>query len=39
MSTVRMTTAEAVVRSIAQRIEDDRRGEVVLLFPGVYSIF
>lgn len=40
MSTVRMTTAEAVVRFlIAQRIEDDRTGEVVPLFPGVYSIF
>lgn len=40
MSTVRLTTAEALVRFlIAQRIEDDRTGEVVPLFPGVYAIF
>lgn len=40
MSTVRMTTAEAIVRFlIAQQIEDDRTGETVPLIPGVFAIF
>ncbi len=40
MTTVRMTTAEAIVRFlIAQQIEDDRTGEVVPLIPGVFAIF
>jgi 3D-(3,5/4)-trihydroxycyclohexane-1,2-dione acylhydrolase (decyclizing) len=40
MSTVRLTTAEAIVRFlIAQQIEDDRTGEVTPLIPGVFAIF
>jgi 3D-(3,5/4)-trihydroxycyclohexane-1,2-dione acylhydrolase (decyclizing) len=40
MATVRLTTAEAIVRYlIAQQIEDERTGEVVPLVPGVYAIF
>ena len=40
MSTVRLTTAEAIVRFlIAQQIEDDRTGEVKPLIPGIYAIF
>ena len=40
MGTVRMTTAEAIVRFlIAQRIHDDRTGEVSSLVPGVFAIF
>lgn len=40
MGTVRMTTAEAIVRYlIAQRIHDDRTGDVSSLVPGVFAIF
>lgn len=40
MATMRMTTAEAIVRFlIAQQIEDERTGEVVPLIPGVFAIF
>lgn len=40
MATVRMTTAEAIVRFlIAQQVEDDRTGEAVPLIPGVFAIF
>jgi 3D-(3,5/4)-trihydroxycyclohexane-1,2-dione acylhydrolase (decyclizing) len=40
MSTVRITVAEAIVRYlIAQRIEDDRTGDIVPLVPGVFAIF
>ena len=40
MSTLRLTTAEAIVRFlIAQQIEDDRTGEVKPLIPGIYAIF
>lgn len=40
MSTLRLTTAEALVRFlVAQRIEDDRSDEIVPLIPGVYAIF
>ncbi|MBI1351299.1 MAG: 3D-(3,5/4)-trihydroxycyclohexane-1,2-dione acylhydrolase (decyclizing) [Actinomycetales bacterium] len=40
MGTVRLTTSEAIVRYlIAQRIEDDRTGEIVPLVPGVFAIF
>lgn len=40
MATVRMTTAEAIVRFlIAQQIEDDRTGEITPLIPGVFAIF
>lgn len=40
MSTVRLTTAEAIVRFlIAQQIEDDRTGEIAPLIPGIYAIF
>ncbi len=40
MSTVRMTTAEAIVRFlIAQRVEDERSGGTIPLIPGVFAIF
>ena len=40
MATVRLTASEALVRFlIAQRIEDDRTGEVTSLIPGVFAIF
>ena len=40
MSTVRLTTAEALVRFlIAQRIEDDRTGATLPLIGGVFAIF
>ena len=40
MSTVRLTTAEAIVRFlIAQQVEDDRTGEIAPLIPGVFAIF
>ena len=40
MSTVRVTTAEAIIRFlVAQRIEDERTGEVIPLVPGVFAIF
>lgn len=40
MPTLRLTTAEALVRFlIAQQIEDDRTGEVTPLVPGVFAIF
>jgi 3D-(3,5/4)-trihydroxycyclohexane-1,2-dione acylhydrolase (decyclizing) len=40
MATVRLTMAQALVRFlIAQRIEDDRTGQVLPLIPGIYAIF
>jgi 3D-(3,5/4)-trihydroxycyclohexane-1,2-dione acylhydrolase (decyclizing) len=40
MSTIRLTTAEAIVRFlVAQQIEDDRTGEVKPLIAGIYAIF
>ena len=40
MATVRLTTAEAIVRFlVAQRIEDERSGEIIPLVPGVFAIF
>jgi 3D-(3,5/4)-trihydroxycyclohexane-1,2-dione acylhydrolase (decyclizing) len=40
MATLRLTTAEAIVRFlIAQHIEDERSGTVIPLFPGVFAIF
>ncbi len=40
MATVRLTTAEAIVRFlIAQRIDDERTGEELPLIPGVFAIF
>lgn len=40
MATVRLTAAEALVRFlIAQRIEDERTGEITSLIPGVFAIF
>jgi 3D-(3,5/4)-trihydroxycyclohexane-1,2-dione acylhydrolase (decyclizing) len=40
MSTVRTTVSDAIIRFlIAQRIEDERTGEVVPLIPGVFAIF
>ena len=39
METIRLTTAQAIVRYlIAQRIEDDAAGDLPL-FPGVFAIF
>lgn len=40
MSQVKVTAAEAIVRFlIAQRIEDDRTGEIKPLIPGIFAIF
>ncbi len=40
MSTVRLTMAEGLVRFlVAQRIEDDRTGDVRALVPGMFAIF
>ncbi|MEY3406987.1 MAG: hypothetical protein RL038_48, partial [Actinomycetota bacterium] len=40
MTTLRMTTSEAIVKFlIAQKIYDDRDGQVKPLIPGVYAIF
>jgi 3D-(3,5/4)-trihydroxycyclohexane-1,2-dione acylhydrolase (decyclizing) len=38
--TVRTTVADAIVRFlIAQKVEDDRSGEIIPLVPGVFAIF
>lgn len=40
MTTVRLTTAEAIVRFlIAQQVLDERSGDVIALVPGVFAIF
>ena len=39
-ATVRTTVADAIVRFlIAQKVEDDRSGEIIPLVPGVFAIF
>ena len=39
-TTVRTTVADAIVRFlIAQKVEDDRSGEIIALVPGVFAIF